>query len=277
MLDKLLGSIIATLLLAGCANNSTAFRTFSVEKSESVSIDAKQRTILTAKRDLKAIVCAEPSPDVLAALGASLGAAGGYEGVQAKLSAALSESAQELGIRNASIQLLRDGLYRACEAYMNGALNDFQYTMIASRYADIMVTLLAIEQLTTLKRPSSGRTSVAAGGAAKTSTEVGAKTGTTEATAAESTASATTPSTPATTPTVSAEEVVAIAKTVEVLVSQTVSKDYRGLTCLYYYSARAGEGAEKKGRNASDVRPPLERYCDSLYSADPSQASGKER
>ena len=157
------------LMFGGCgANHASIYRSYSVgdteEKSTSVLIDAKQRALLATpatkagfsetekhrRRDF--FVCAEPSPDALSAISSTFAAsAGGLfpsgAQVQAALASALEETAAELGRRNATIQLLRDGLYRQCEAYMNGLINEAYYEQIANKYANAMVTLLAIEEL----------------------------------------------------------------------------------------------------------------------------------
>lgn len=100
------------------------------------------------------VVCAEPSPDVAKAVqsafnaSASLGAAG-IQGVDGQAALALSRaqaaSIAQLGERLATIQLLRDGLYRACEAYANGAISSITYAVLVSRYDDTVVTLMASE------------------------------------------------------------------------------------------------------------------------------------
>lgn len=159
------------LLLAACsgANQASIYRNYSLESSgdtaESVLIDAKQRAILSAptsqvrfppgqeSRQRKVIVCAEPSPDALSAISSTFSASasgifGSGDQVQAALSSALSETASQLGQRNATIQLLRDGLYRQCEAYMNGLIDREYYEQIANKYTNAMVTLLAVEELT---------------------------------------------------------------------------------------------------------------------------------
>ncbi|MGD1876931.1 MAG: hypothetical protein ACFB13_05450 [Kiloniellaceae bacterium] len=162
-------SVILVITLTGCgANFSSIYRTYQVEKPDdqanSVVIDAKQRAILSAPasgaftspqdyhRRRKVIVCAEPSPDALSAISSTFAAsAGGLfpsgEQIQASLASALQETASQLGVRNATIQLLRDGLYRQCEAYMNGLIDKPYYEQIANKYANAMVTLLAIEEL----------------------------------------------------------------------------------------------------------------------------------
>jgi hypothetical protein len=52
-----------------------------------------------------------------------------------------AEAAAQLGERLATIQLLRDGLYRACEAYANGAISEAAYAVMLSRYDDTMITM----------------------------------------------------------------------------------------------------------------------------------------
>jgi hypothetical protein len=115
-----------------------------------VAVDAKQRVILVAQREDSTKFCAEPSPDALAAIGASLAASGQYGEIETMLQAAIAESAGSFGVRNATIQFLRDGLYRLCEAYINGAIDEFEYSRMANKYEDIMVTLLAVEKLTSI-------------------------------------------------------------------------------------------------------------------------------
>ena len=99
-----------------------------------------------------AFVCAEPSPDALSALSAAF--SGGFvltrkdREFRHALATAVNETAKQLGRRNATIQLLRDGLYRQCEAYMNGLIDPEDYSWIANKYINAMVVLLAIEQIT---------------------------------------------------------------------------------------------------------------------------------
>jgi hypothetical protein len=155
--------IAGAALLAACTGTQEIFRPFNVDET-SVSADAKQRVIISALRgtdgQTRRIVCAEPSPDAISAVAASLGAnfsakipflqAGQAltpEG-QLALQYALAEQVAYIGVRNSTIQLLRDGLYRACEAYMNGAIGDFGYALILANYGRLMVALLTAEGLT---------------------------------------------------------------------------------------------------------------------------------
>lgn len=86
----------------------------------------------------------------LAASGALEGTFG-TKGIQA--SGAFSEAVGELGERTPVIQLLRDSLFRSCEAYMNGLLDDEDYTDILAFFDVYSATLLGIESLTHISRP----------------------------------------------------------------------------------------------------------------------------
>lgn len=102
------------------------------------------------------VICAEPSPDVAKAIATALSAAIEAEAkgamgkvadpsVSASVSRMRTESIAQLGRRLGTIQLLRGGLFSACEAYANGALTRNSYTHLLSRFGDVMVTMLAIE------------------------------------------------------------------------------------------------------------------------------------
>lgn len=158
---KMLLSIVALFGLIGCS--STIHKRFSMDRpsATSISLDAKQRLVVVTdgggEVGTRRVLCAEPSPDALVGIAAS----GALEAVIAskgsgKLAGSLAEAVGELGERTPTIQLLRDGLYRACEAYMNGVVGKVEYRQILSGYDDLVVTLLAIEGLT--QRPRSPAT-----------------------------------------------------------------------------------------------------------------------
>jgi hypothetical protein len=93
-------------------------------------------------------VCAEPSPDAMSALAMSLGIGTKVGAAPVNLNFGMQETVAYIGIRTATIQLLRDSLYRACEAYMNGAIDELTYGLIVSRFDKTMVAMLAIDSLT---------------------------------------------------------------------------------------------------------------------------------
>lgn len=131
----------------GCANFNSIFHTFEASDGKSVSIDAKQRVVLADSK--RGIVCAEPSPDALSALSASLNASViTPERLTAQLAASNAESATSIGLRTQTIQLLRDAMYRVCEGYMSGALTGPDFLKVHRRYQNLMLGLLAVEQLT---------------------------------------------------------------------------------------------------------------------------------
>jgi hypothetical protein len=148
-------TLLSTTMLAFVGCSSTIHEQFSIDEQPaiSLSLDAKQRLFLVTdkggRNKNQRVVCAEPSPDALVGIAASgaLEASMGSEG-SGKLAASMAEAIGELGDRTPTIQLLRDGLYRACEAYMNGIYTNEEYREILYGYDDLVVTLLAIEGLT---------------------------------------------------------------------------------------------------------------------------------
>jgi len=143
----------------GCANY--IFRSFDLDRGESLSVDAKQRLVLVTHKGGKTgdrkIVCAEPSPDAYAATAASASASSAFSlpgaantpGTNAGFgfAGARSEAAASLAMRTQTIQLLRDGLYRACEAYMNGAIDQYQYNIVLLNIDRLMITLLGVDAI----------------------------------------------------------------------------------------------------------------------------------
>ncbi|MEO1553637.1 MAG: hypothetical protein AAFR82_06840 [Pseudomonadota bacterium] len=114
-----------------------------------VFIDAEQRAVLSNKRsdsDLR-VVCAEPAPDALSAIAAQAGVSVSDISNAVSAEGGVSEAAANIGLRTQTIQTLRDGFYRVCEAYMNG-LSEEQYSIMLRRFQTNMIALLAIEQLT---------------------------------------------------------------------------------------------------------------------------------
>lgn len=133
----------------------------------------KQRAILVGQREVdgsgKAIVgnsarqfviCAEPSPDAMSAYAGefagklALSPVGEATGKNESLAiqGAMREAASYVGMRTPSVQLLRDAMYRVCEAYSNGAITNAQYELLMRRYQRHIVALAAIDQLTQAAR-----------------------------------------------------------------------------------------------------------------------------
>ena len=243
------GLIIVVLTFSGC--ESTIFKTFDIE-GKSLSLDAKQRIVVsTGKGDTnnptRNIVCAEPSPDALVAIAQAAGAQANVIGQgSGSITFSLSESAASIGIRTATIQLLRDALYRACEAYLNGAINEFGYGLILNSIDDVMITLLAIEGLT--KIPPAAQ--VAIGGTATSSAQGSqsvepgdSETGDAAAGASSSegsaaaTAGSTTPTfSPATNVTVGSQDVAVLANAIEEMTKKDLPGSSLAGACLMWMS-----------------------------------------
>lgn len=147
--------LIFAFTLSGCANLNSIHRSTDNDDSTIDFIDAKQRAVWRVKNKTegKTIICAEPSPDVFSVFSANFGANASKGNIQAAFNTAIAEGGSTIGIRTASIQLLRDAMYRACEAYASGALTPQEYARLTKRYQKSMVTLLAIEQLTNTVYP----------------------------------------------------------------------------------------------------------------------------
>ena len=99
------------------------------------------------------IICTEPPPDVANAVATLLAAQlsgkgpGGATGT-GSLTSSSSEAVAELAGRSTALLGLRDGLFKACEAYANGIIGDDAYTLLLTRYGQLMVTLFLGQDVT---------------------------------------------------------------------------------------------------------------------------------
>lgn len=157
LLQALAVSLIAMSITA-C--DGVIHKKISIDNGKGLSLGARQRTILVTQHGGKSgnqqVVCAEPSPDVFAVRAASAAASlrgplGGTspQGQQAAAGGfgfSSTEAAATIG-RTQTIQLLRDGLYRLCEAYMNGAVDETQYNVALVNMDKVMTSLLAIDAI----------------------------------------------------------------------------------------------------------------------------------
>jgi len=146
--------ILVGVISVGCSG--AVFKQFSIDgEDSSVSVDARQRVILVTnqsgpddKGQYRKVVCAEPSPDAMVALAASASLSVGDGTKKIGAGGSLSEAVANISQRTQTIQLLRDGLFRACEAYMNGIVGKAEYHSIVLGYDDFVVTILAIDGIT---------------------------------------------------------------------------------------------------------------------------------
>ncbi|MDE2385264.1 MAG: hypothetical protein KGO53_11660 [Alphaproteobacteria bacterium] len=148
---RLLSAIVAAAYLSACTS-STIYRQSTLGDVNVLSVDAKQRLVLEGMGpDHKRVVCAEPSPDAIVASAAELAASGsaplGSAAANARLGAAYGETAASVGVRTETIQVLRDGYFRLCEAYLNGAIGAKEYKLTLAFIDEFIVTVVAIETL----------------------------------------------------------------------------------------------------------------------------------
>ena len=142
---------ISTLLivcagLGACANLGTVHRTNILPGGGlAIHLDAQQRLVLVRAQKY----CAEPSPDALASYAASLGLGLGKPGKDAaSVVNAVQSSVASIGLRTQSITLMRDALYRVCEAIANGVVGKVGAVTLLARSQDLTAVVLAMEQLT---------------------------------------------------------------------------------------------------------------------------------
>ena len=146
------------LLASGCANQVTAYRTQRIgpDGPMVITTDAYQRHLVMtpdAERAGMWRTCAEASPDVFSAISGSGAGDLGFNstserGVDAQARAAMSiAQSAATAERTQTINLLRESMFRTCERYMNGAIDQATLVVQAGRDWRAMIAILAIEQL----------------------------------------------------------------------------------------------------------------------------------
>jgi hypothetical protein len=144
----------AALVLAGCSfledDVTRGFaQSWSLTPATFTTADVR---MITQRTRTGQIVCTEPSPDVAKALStaAQLTGSGGNGTATGSLGAggASAEAALALAGRSTALLGLRDGLYRACEAYANGVIGADAYALVLSRYGQLMTTLFLGQDVT---------------------------------------------------------------------------------------------------------------------------------
>jgi len=151
---------MVVLALAACDRTNWEPSLFRTADNESTLVtDAKQRVVINrvatnqdeqGKKRSKRMICAEPSPDVTQAFSEAIKiarkiSADQNPGGSVQFAHNFASSISQLGERLAVIQLFRDRMYRACEAYANGAINEVSYTLMMARNDKTMATLLSAE------------------------------------------------------------------------------------------------------------------------------------
>lgn len=138
--------------IASCADPNTkpTYLAFG-STSDTVTMGPALRMVTERPRQIDngpplPTICTEPSPDVAVAFGKSLSAQGsvtetGGTSGSGSVSGATTEAATALAGRTAGVLALRDGLYAACQSYVNGVLGHDAYAVILSQYGNLLVAL----------------------------------------------------------------------------------------------------------------------------------------
>jgi hypothetical protein len=157
---NLLAAIAATApLLAGChvfQNDAAVGVARDWDWATPTTYTTADVRMITQRPDpqfpTRQVICAEPTPDVAKAMSTllELSLSGQGSGASGSLGAGASsaEAVMELAGRSTALLGLRDGLYRACEAYANGVIGADSYALVLSRYGQLMTTLFLGQDVT---------------------------------------------------------------------------------------------------------------------------------
>jgi len=138
--------------LAGCEDpNIKPIHVGFGTTTDTVAMGPALRIVTDRPRELEdgkwlPTICSEPNPDVAVAFGRSLAAQGSFSepsgpSGSGSVNVATTEAATALAGRTAGVLALRDGLYAACQSYVNGVLGHDAYAVILSQYGNLLVAL----------------------------------------------------------------------------------------------------------------------------------------
>jgi outer membrane protein OmpA-like peptidoglycan-associated protein len=145
--------VVPALFLTGCSRLS--------EQTKLYVSDADERLVLDRPAPVSSehyqffpehhqrIVCIEPSPDIARALSLAATAKAGTPTVTGEVDVSYQQMIAQLAGRTAAVVALRDGLFRACEAYANGIIGKELYVLLVSQYGDTMTTIMLGEDAQT--------------------------------------------------------------------------------------------------------------------------------
>ena len=144
---------LSCLALLACSPPGVIHRTSTLGDVHVLAVDANQRLVIQGTTtDGDKVVCAEPSPDAVAAHAAQLAANASLllkSGDQASssLAAGYSQSVASIALRTQTIQVLRDGYFRLCEARLNNLIERQDYQIIVAFIDEFIATVAAIEAI----------------------------------------------------------------------------------------------------------------------------------
>jgi hypothetical protein len=141
-----------------------------IDSAQLIKEDASQRTILLVPRSetgkSRFSACSEPPPDVainlIQSLNASLDALAkrGSDleaSIAAKMTSDLKSTAEQIFQRSQGIQLLRDTMFRLCEALQNGVIEKDDYRVLIQNLITTANFIIPFEQCTGMARANQGQ------------------------------------------------------------------------------------------------------------------------
>lgn len=148
-----LATCIGIAALSACTHDEKGAILFELEGGQGIAMVSSLRTILSTKtvdqetKKETSILCAEPSPDSFrntqtdSSVGASTNLLNERKTEVIANRLRTTNESDALNVRDVTIQLLRDGLYRACEGYAAGALSNADYADMVRQYQSVAALL----------------------------------------------------------------------------------------------------------------------------------------
>lgn len=151
MVRGVVAVVFLCLFLVNCGNPNTKADRYVLGDSESLLTGGATRFVSERPRYIPGdrvmpTLCTEPDPDVAvafaksASISANINNPSGVSG-SGSGSYSSSETVTPLSGRTAGVIALRDGLYAACQTYVNGIIGHDAYALILSQYGNLLVAL----------------------------------------------------------------------------------------------------------------------------------------
>ena len=135
------------LLLGACADSMSRTTSLSddppANDALAIALDARQRLVMVGRTG---IYCTEPNPETMAAYAAALGSGAGLQADGAGAGGSPSDIAS-IGLRTQSVTLMRDALYRLCEATANSKVSPLTAAQLLQQSQNLQAAIVAVEQL----------------------------------------------------------------------------------------------------------------------------------
>ena len=169
--------VAMTVLAMGLAACSPSLRTSPLAFGDATGVYTAGNLRLVTERNrvqpatgrVLPTLCTEPSPDYAVAVDQTASLSVILETLgQGKLDLSSTEKATALDGRSAGVLALRDGLYAACQSYVNGVIGHDAYALILSQYGDELVELMHASTTPPVPAASGADTSVSAAAPAVT-------------------------------------------------------------------------------------------------------------